>query len=82
VRQRKPRRRLPPAEYRALCREVWDRDDGRCVECGSSFFLEVDHIVARSRGGDDALENLRLLCRPCHAERHGLVVKSLFGRTL
>ena len=33
-------------------REVWDRDGGRCVKCGKSDYLEFDHIIAHTRGGD------------------------------
>lgn len=29
----------------------------------------VDHIVPRSKGGKDVLENLRLCCRGCNARR-------------
>jgi len=29
-------------------------------------FLTIDHIVATRDGGDDEMENLRLLCAPCH----------------
>ena len=32
--------------------------------------LDVDHIVKRSKGGTDDLENLRVLCRYHHNKRH------------
>ena len=31
--------------------------------------LEVDHIIPRSEGGDNAQDNLRTLCIPCHRTR-------------
>jgi hypothetical protein len=47
-------------------RQVWLRDRGKCSNCGTTRFLEVDHILPRALGGDDKLENLRLLCRSCN----------------
>jgi HNH endonuclease len=41
--------------------QVWRRDGGRCRSCGAAG-EEIDHI----NGDDAALENLQLLCRPCH----------------
>lgn len=49
--------------------EVWRRDEGRCVECGSQALLEFDHIVPWSRGGSDTARNLQLLCEPCNRSK-------------
>jgi hypothetical protein len=43
--------------------EVWRRDRGRCVECGSTDNLHFDHIVPYSKGGSSLVaENVQLLC--------------------
>jgi 5-methylcytosine-specific restriction endonuclease McrA len=56
--------RVPiPAELR---RAVFERDSGRCVECGESFDIQYDHILPVSRGGATTLENLQLLCANCN----------------
>ncbi|MCQ3803264.1 MAG: DNA methyltransferase [bacterium] len=42
---------------------------GDCAGCGEHFkihHLEVDHIIARSKGGTDHLDNLQLLCGHCN----------------
>ncbi len=36
---------------------------------GPFGMVQVDHIIARVDGGTNALENLRILCWPCHRER-------------
>ena len=49
-----------------LKKQVWRRDKGQCRNCGSSYALEVDHILPKAKGGGDTLNNLRLLCRSCN----------------
>jgi 5-methylcytosine-specific restriction endonuclease McrA len=45
--------------------EVWKRDRGRCVICGSNQELKFKHIVSISKGGQEVAENIRLVCKPC-----------------
>lgn len=45
---------------------------GVCEICKNNNFaiLQSHHIVERSKGGGDDLENLMLLCPTCHALQH------------
>lgn len=52
-------------------REVWRRDHGRCVECGSQERLEFDHIIPVCKGGADTVRNLQLLCESCNRRKSG-----------
>ena len=49
--------------------EVWRRDRGSCVECGSRARLEFDHIIPVSRGGSNTVRNLELRCEPCNRHK-------------
>jgi hypothetical protein len=43
--------------------EVWRRDKGRCVICGSQDNLHFDHIIPYSKGGSSLVaENIQILC--------------------
>jgi hypothetical protein len=49
--------------------EVWRRDSGSCVQCGSKQNLQFDHIIPVSRGGATSVVNLQLLCQPCNGKK-------------
>ncbi len=42
--------------------EVWRRDHGKCVLCGSTENLHFDHDLPFSKGGSSTVENIRILC--------------------
>ncbi len=43
--------------------EVWQRDGGQCVLCGSKNNLHYDHEIPFSKGGSSIVaQNIRLLC--------------------
>jgi len=54
----------------ALRWQVFQRDRWKCVACGrgshDDVILHVDHILPRSRGGTDSLENFQTLCDRCN----------------
>jgi hypothetical protein len=49
--------------------EVWRRDGGQCVDCGSRERLEFDHIVPWSKGGANTARNLELRCETCNRKK-------------
>jgi len=52
--------RIIPTEVK---KEVWKRDAGKCVLCGSNDNLHFDHELPFSKGGTSLIaKNVRLLC--------------------
>jgi hypothetical protein len=50
--------------------EVWKRDGGRCVICGSTDNLHFDHIIPYSKGGSSLVaQNIQLLCARHNLEK-------------
>lgn len=50
--------------------EVWKRDRGVCIKCGSNQTLHFDHIIPYSKGGSSLdAKNIQLLCARHNLEK-------------
>lgn len=67
-------------EWWEIRRAALQRDSYRCTDCGMSNAesrehygeaLSVHHIEPYDEGGSHDLDNLRTLCKGCHARQHG-----------
>lgn len=58
---------------REVRQRVWTKYGGRCVDCGSTSYLEFDHIIPHAKGGSNAESNVQLLCRGCNAKKSDLI---------
>ena len=59
-----------PRNYRLNKHVLFGQQEGLCAGCGVMFPFRnftVDHVVPRSRGGTDHLDNLQLLCGACNS---------------
>lgn len=50
-------------------RAAYERDQYRCVECGTHIDLTLDHVNPVSLGGASTLENLATMCRSCNSRK-------------
>ena len=46
----------------------------KCAECGKGGKLTVDHILPLSRGGNNKLENLQLMCEQCNKTKSNSII--------
>lgn len=70
-----PHTRLIPTQVKL---EVWKRDRGKCVSCGSSKNLHYDHDIPFSRGGSSlTAKNVRLLCARHNLEKSDRIMTLL-----
>lgn len=71
-RKNTPHRRVIPTGIKV---EVWNRDGGKCVECGATNELHFDHVLPYSKGGTSiSAENVQLLCARHNLEKRDRIV--------
>lgn len=49
--------------------KIFKRDNFTCQKCGSQEFLELDHIIPVSKGGEDKEKNYQTFCQKCNREK-------------
>ena len=75
--------RLKGVPLKKLVESVYKRDNNCCAVCGRwvENGHKPHHVIPKSHGGGDTLENLVLLCDNCHYEvHHGKLSGSVKGR--
>lgn len=74
-----------PRGYYGFRKLILERDGYKCVQCGATESLEVDHIKSFTHYPELRYEpsNGRTLCRPCHkkTDTYGAKSKRRSGRS-
>ncbi|MDE0646000.1 MAG: DNA methyltransferase [Gammaproteobacteria bacterium] len=78
-----------PYHHKRNKEQLYGTQGGHCNGCREHFetrHLEIDHIVPRSKGGTDHLENLQLLCGSCNRIKgnrtHEFLISALNDKSL
>jgi 5-methylcytosine-specific restriction endonuclease McrA len=48
---------------------IYKRDGYRCVYCGNTKQLTIDHVIPKSKGGKNTWENLVTCCIKCNLKK-------------
>ena len=70
--QRKRRESTKKRIGARLYKRIMARDGERCVYCGGEENLQLDHLLPRSKGGNDASDNLVVACKQCNSTRQNM----------
>ena len=49
--------------------KIYKRDGHKCVYCGNSKQLTIDHLIPKSKGGKNTWENLVTCCSRCNVKK-------------
>jgi 5-methylcytosine-specific restriction endonuclease McrA len=61
---------VTPKEWKILCRIY----QNRCLRCGESKPLTMDHVIPLARDGKHELSNIQPLCLPCNSWKGNRVI--------
>ena len=63
---------------------LYKRDDNECQYCGSKENLTIDHVIPRSKGGQNTWDNLVTCCVTCNLKKankslkeSGMILRSI-----
>ena len=56
--------------YKNAKEAIADHQNGKCLLCGCNDIEHYHHIVLRSQGGSDSIDNIAGLCKECHDAVH------------
>ena len=56
--------------HKAMATSCFLRDNWHCRHCNNTAGLHPHHVIYRSAGGADSLDNLITLCAWCHSMVH------------
>ncbi len=75
--------KIPPATSAANRKKLYGEQGGYCNGCSGHFQppqLTIDHIIPKSKGGSDHIQNLQLLCLHCNAVKGNRTMEYLLAK--
>ena len=72
-----------PQTYKEIKQFLFEKQEHKCLGCGKEKYIEdfdIDHIIPKSHGGGDYMENYQLLCRHCNVMKGDKPMEFLLQR--
>ena len=72
-----------PQTYKEIKQFLFEKQNHKCLGCGKEKYIEdfdIDHIIPKSHGGGDYMENYQLLCRHCNVMKGDKPMEFLLQR--
>ena len=69
--------------YKTQKHTLFGLQEGLCAGCATAFPFRnftIDHVVARSKGGTDHIDNLQLLCGYCNSKKGNRPMSELLAQ--
>jgi len=60
-----------------LIEKIYERDGYKCVYCGSTENLSIDHRIPQKYGGNNSEKNLVTACKKCNSSKNCRLEDSL-----
>ena len=70
-------------KFKKLQDKIHPKNGNRCQYCGDIFdtkYLHIDHIIPRSLGGSDKLDNLTTACCKCNVLKYQFPLMEFYKR--
>lgn len=64
--------KVPYKKVSMTRQNIFKRDGSRCVYCGATEHLTLDHVIPRARGGSSTWDNLVTACHRCNTSKGDL----------
>jgi len=58
-------------------KNIFIRDNHKCLYCGSSKDLTIDHVIPKSKGGKNTWENLATCCKTCNSKKDDYLLSEI-----
>jgi hypothetical protein len=61
---------------------VYSKYGRKCIKCGATERISLDHVIPIVKGGEDKVENLQPLCKSCNSSKGIKIIDYRYGKAI